>query len=353
MPRKFKERAKKVGLPPGSLVYLGERKEETKIKVVRYDKENFQEEVLEGSPDCSSLKDAKTPTWVDIVGIQDVEIVDKIGKCLELHPLVLEDILATDQRPKIEQFENYLFTTFKVFHLRKKGEDLEPEQISLILFPNLLVSFREIDSELFNPIKRRLSNEKDIIRSSGVDYLLYALLDTVIDNYFIVVDKLGEGLESLEEKAITSPVPQTIQSIHQLRRKILLLREHLWALREVITHLERGYSPLINPSLQIYFRDILDHIFNLMETTETTREILASILDIYLSSVSNRLNEVMKVLTVIATIFMPLTFIVGVYGMNLKYMPEINWKWTYPVIWAVMLITAGAMYYYFKRKGWL
>ena len=353
MPRKFKERIKKVGLPPGSPVYLGEKKGEVKIRITTYDKENFKEETLKDIPDCSSLKELQGNAWLEIIGIHEVEVVEKIGKCFELHPLVIEDILATDQRPKIEEFENYLFTTFKVFHLKGKGDDLEPEQISLILFPNLLISFREMDSEIFAPIKRRLSNPKDMIRSFGVDYLLYTIFDAVVDNYFLVVDKLGEGLENLEEKAITSPVPQTIQSIHRLRRKILLLREHLWALREVVTHLERGYAHLVDSSLQIYFRDILDHIFNLMETTETMREILASILDIYLSSVSNRLNEVMKVLTVIATIFMPLTFIVGIYGMNLKYMPEINWPYTYPVVWAVMIITTVAMYYYFKRKGWL
>ncbi|MBC7329451.1 hypothetical protein H5T88_03740 [bacterium] len=266
MPRKFKERIKKLGLPPGSSVYLGEKKGEAKIGITTYDKENFKEETLKEFPDCSSLKELNGNAWLEIIGIHEVETVEKIGKCFGLHPLVIEDILETDQRPKIEEFEDYLFTTFKVFHIAKKGDDLEPEQISLILLPNSL--------------------------------------------YFFILDKLGEGLENLEEKAITSPVPQTIQSI--------------------------------------------DHIFNLRETPETMREILASILDIYLSSVGIRLNEVMKVHTIIGTIFMPLTFIVGIYGMNLKNMPEVNWPWTYPIVWAVIIITAGSMYYYyFKRKGWL
>lgn len=353
MPRKFKHRPRKTGLPPGSLVYLGEAQGASRIRVINYDKDNIRESKLEDIEDCSTLKSQPGVTWIDFVGIHEVELVEKIGKCFDLHPLVLEDILAPDQRPKIEEFENYLFLIFKVFHLKKGGQDLEPEQISLVLSPNLLISFRERESELFQPLERRLLNPKDAIRVGGADYLLYALLDVIIDNYFLVVDKAGEGLESLEEKAITNPVPRTIQAIHHLRRKVLMLRENLWGLREVISHLERETSPFISQSLKLYFRDLLDHIFNLMETTETIREILASILDIYLSSVSNRLNEIMKVLTVIATIFMPLTFIVGIYGMNLKYMPEIEWPWTYPVVWGVMIIVAVGMYFYFKRKGWL
>lgn len=353
MPRKFRYRTKKTGLPPGSLVYLGEAQGEAKIKVINYDKEHIQEKSLEEIGDCSAFREQPGITWIDVVGIHRVELIDKIGKCFDLHPLTLEDILATDQHPKIEEFENYIFLVFKVFHLKKGGQDLEPEQISLVLFPNLLLSFREKESELLQPLEKRLANPRDAIRSAGADYLLYALIDVLIDNYFLVVDKAGEGLEYLEEKAISHPVPRTIQAIHHLRRKVLMLRENLWALREIISHLERGTPSLISPSLQLYFRDLLDHIFNLIETTETIREMLASILDIYLSSVSNRLNEVMKVLTVIATIFMPLTFIVGVYGMNFKYMPEIEWHWGYPVVWGVMIIIAVGMYLYFKRKGWL
>jgi len=353
MPRRFKDRAKKKGLPPGSLVYTGEAKDKSRIRVINYDQESIQEKTFEDFEDCAVLKGQPGTTWIDVVGIHNVELVDKIGKCFELHPLVLEDILATDQRPKIEEFENYIFIVFKVFHIKKDGQDLEPEQVSLILFPNIVISFREKESDLFHPIEKRLANPKDVIRSEGADYLLYALMDVVVDNYFLIVDKVGEGLEPLEEKAISHPFPQTIQSIHHLRGKVLMLRENLWALREVITHLERGISPLINKSLLLYFRDLLDHIFNLMETTETIREMLASILDIYLSSVSNRLNEIMKVLTVIATIFMPLTFIVGIYGMNLKYMPEIEWPYTYPVVWFVMIVSAVSMYFYFKRRGWL
>ncbi|MBC7327629.1 magnesium/cobalt transporter CorA [bacterium] len=352
MHRKFKNRRKKVGLPPGSLVYIGEPKDEVKIRVINYDKENIEKKEFKRIYDCSLLKANGGVTWIDVVGIHQVEIVQKIGECFELHPLVLEDILATDQRPKIEEFPNYIFVVFKVFHFKDGGE-LEPEQICFVLFPNLLISFQERESRIFQSIEKRLNNSKDIIRTQGVDYLFYSLLDAVIDDYFLVVDKLGEEIEPLEEKAITQPIPPTIQSIHHLRRRVLLLRENLWALRDIIAHYERGLSDLVSKELTLYFRDLRDHIFNSMETTETIREMLASVLDIYLSSVSNRLNEIMKILTVIATIFMPLTFIVGIYGMNLKYMPEINWKWTYPIVWAVMLLTAGGMYVYFKRKGWL
>lgn len=353
MPRKFKGRTKKIGLPPGSLVYIGEVRDKVRIRVVNYDKENLQDKILEDFGDCSSLKEQPGVKWIDIVGIHNVELMDKIGKCFDLHPLVLEDILATDQRPKIEEFENYIFIVFKIFHLKKEEHDLEPEQVSLLLFPNTVISFREKESELFLPLERRLGNQKDILRSSGADYLLYTLLDIAIDNYFLVVDKLGEALEPLEEKAITYPLPSTIQSIHHLRRKVMMLRENLWAMREIISHLERGTISLVNHSLKLYFRDLLDHIFNLMETTETIREMLASILDIYLSSVSNRLNQIMKVLTIIATLFMPLTFIVGVYGMNFKFMPELEWRWGYPVVWCFMIIVSVMMYLYFKRKGWL
>lgn len=353
MPRRFKDRTKKIGLPPGSLVYVGEAKDKVRIRVVNYDKENLQDKILEDFEDCSSLKEQPGVKWIDIVGIHNVELMDKIGKCFDLHPLVLEDILATDQRPKIEEFENYLFIVFKIFHLKKGEHDLEPEQVSLLLFTNTVISFREKESELFLPLERRLGNQKDILRSSGADYLLYTLLDIAIDNHFLIVDRLGEALEPLEEKAITYPLPSTIQSIHHLRRKVMMLRENLWAMREIISHLERGTISLVNHSLKLYFRDLLDHIFNLMETTETIREMLASILDIYLSSVSNRLNQIMKVLTIIATLFMPLTFIVGVYGMNFKFMPELEWRWAYPAVWGFMITVSVMMYLYFKRKGWL
>jgi magnesium transporter len=233
------------------------------------------------------------------------------------------------------------------------SNEIVTEQISLILGPNFVISFQEKKGTVFNPIRERIRNDKGRIRKMGSDYLAYSLLDLIVDNYFIIMEKLGEKIEFLEEEVVTHPTPETLQTIHHLKREMIFLRKGVWPLREVVSGLERGESSLIKESTRIYLRDVYDHTIQTIDTIETYRDMVSGMLDIYLSSISNRLNAVMKVLTIIATIFMPLTFLAGIYGMNFKYMPELTWKWGYPVLCLIMIGIGIFMLAYFKKKNWL
>ena len=354
MPKLIKKRSKKAGLPPGTLVHIGEKKAETlKITVMDYDESHFEEKGVKTIDECFIFKDKPTVTWINIDGLHQVEILEKLGECYGLHPLVLEDILNTDQRPKMEDYGEYIYIVLKDLDYDDKSSQIEPEQISLILGPNFVFSFQEREGDTFDTIRERLRNSKGRIRKMGADYLAYTLLDSIVDNYFIILEKLGEKIEFLEEKLVTQPTPETLQIIHHLKREMIFLRKAVWPLREVINGLERGESSLIKESTRIYLRDVYDHTIQTIDTIETYRDMVSGMLDIYLSSVSNRLNSVMKVLTIIATIFMPLTFLAGVYGMNFKFMPELEWRWGYPVIWLVMVGIGVCMLLYFRKKRWL
>ncbi len=354
MPRLIKKRSKKAGLPPGTLVHIGEKKSETpKITIMDYDETNFQEKEIKTIEECLLFKDKPTVTWINIDGLHQIEILEKIGECYGLHPLVLEDILNTDQRPKMEDYGDYIYIVLKMLDQGNKSNEIVTEQISLILGPNFVFSFQEKEGDVFDPIRERIRNGKGRIRKMGGDYLAYALLDSIVDNYFIILEKLSEKIEYLEEKLITRPTPETLQTIHHLKREMIFLRKAVWPLREVIGGLERNESSLIKESTKIYLRDIYDHTIQTIDTIETFRDMVSGMLDIYLSSVSNRLNSVMKVLTIIATIFMPLTFLAGIYGMNFKYMPELTWRWGYPVLWLIMIGIGIFMLAYFKKKNWL
>jgi magnesium transporter len=344
----------KVGLPPGTLVHIGERKtEKVKITVIDYDSKNFQEKEAEKIEECFPFKDKPTVTWINIDGLQEVEVVEKIGIHFGVHPLIMEDILHTGQRPKAEDLGDYLFIVLKmIYHDENEGE-IMGEQISLILGHNYVISFQEREGDVFNQIRERIRNSKGRIRRGGADYLAYTLLDAVVDHYFVILEKLGERIESLEEELVTNPTPETLQIIHTLKRNLIFLRKSVWPLREVINALERGESALITGSTGIYLRDVYDHTIQVIDTIETFRDMVSGMLDIYLSSLSNRMNEVMKVLTIMATIFIPLTFIAGIYGMNFKFMPELEWHWGYPSALIVMLIVVGFMVMYFRKKKWL
>jgi magnesium transporter len=354
MPRRIKKRSKKAGLPPGTLVHIGEQKaEEVRITVIEYDEAHFQEREIETVQECLAFKDKPTVTWINVDGIHEVEVLELLGDCFGLHPLVLEDILNTDQRPKMEDFGDYLFVVLKTFSCNDQSDELEPEQISLVLGPSFVLSFQEREGDVFNPIRERIRNGKGRIRRMGADYLAYALLDSIVDYYFIVLEQVGEKVEFLEEELVTNPTPETLQTIHNLKREMIFLRKSVWPLREVIGALERGESSLIKESTGIYLRDVYDHTIHVVDTIETFRDMISGMLDIYLSSVSNRMNEVMKVLTIIATIFIPLTLIAGIYGMNFQYMPELGWPWGYPMVWLVRLVIGALMLVYFRRRKWL
>lgn len=346
------KRSKKSGLPPGSLVHIGERKiEKTRITIIDYDQAQFQEEEVGSVEECFSFKDKPTVTWINIDGLHQTEITEKIGKHFNLHSLVLEDIVNTGQRPKMEDLGDYIFIVLKMFYYDKEGE-IESEQVSLILGPNFVISFQEREGDVFNPIRERIKATNGRIRKMGADYLVYSLMDAIVDNYFIILERLGEKIENMEEELLTNPTTETLQKIHRLKRDMILLRKSIWPLRELISDLKRAESPFIQESTGVYLRDVYDHTIQVIDTVETFRDMISGMLDIYLSSINNRMNEVMKVLTIIATIFIPLTFLAGIYGMNFRYMPELNWPWGYPIVLLVMTAVGISMMLYFRRKKW-
>lgn len=351
----LKKRSRKAGLPPGTPVHIGERKSDaTRMSQLNYNEQHLEEKELTRPEECVPFEDQAQVVWINVSGLHQVEILEKLTGCFRLHPLVLEDILNTDQRPKMEDFGDYLYIVLKTLSLSGgRVEDVESEQVSLILGTNFVLSFQEKEGPLFEGIRDRLRNGKGRLRTMGPDYLVHALLDTIIDHYFVVLEKLGEKIEYLEEELVTRPTPVTLREMHKLKRDVIFLRKSFWPLREVIGNLERRESPLIKESTVIYLRDIYDHTIQVIDNIETFRDMLSGMLDIYLTSISNRMNEVMKVLTIIATLFIPLTFIVGLYGMNFKYMPELSWPWGYPLVLLLMLGVTVFMLAYFRRKKWI
>jgi magnesium transporter len=286
--------------------------------------------------------------------LQDIKLLGSLGECYRLHPLILEDILNTDQRPKSDDMESYIFVVLKMLDFNSAGMEIISEQVSIVFGRNFVISIQEgREGDLFEPLRERIRSGKGSIRKLGPDYLAYSLLDTIIDHYFLILEKFAERIETLEENVVSDPGPETLRHIHNLKREMIFLRKSAWPLREVIYGLEKSESDLIRPTTKIFLRDIYDHAVHIIDSIETYREMLSSMLDIYLSSVSNRMNQVMKVLTIIATIFMPLTFLAGIYGMNFRFMPELGWRWGYPLILFIMLGVGAVMLYFFNKKKWL
>jgi len=354
MLRFLKKRSKKVGLPPGTLVHIGEKKIDTvKITIIDYDEKQFQEKEVKTIEECFPFKDKPTVTWINIAGLHQVDIIEKLGNHFDLHPLLLEDIVNTEQRPKIEDFGEYLFFIFKMLKYYETEKEIQGDQVSLVLGSNFVISIQESERDVFNPIRARIRSDKGRIKKRGPDYLTYSLIDAIVDAYFVVLENVGEIIEDIETELVTNPTLETLQAIHHLKREMIFLRKSVWPLREIISHLERSESQLIQETTAIYLRDVYDHTIQVIDTIETFRDMLSGMLDMYLSSISNKMNEIMKVLTIIATVFIPLTFIAGIYGMNFRYMPELEWRWGYPVIWLAIVVISAAMAVYFRRKQWL
>ena len=354
MPRLIKTRSRKAGLPPGTPMHIGEKKSErTRIRVLHYDEAQAAEIEFERIEDCAALRAGAGVSWIHVTGVHDVALLEKLGQCFGLHPLVLEDISNTDQRPKMEDYGDYLYIVLKMLHDGTPAGEVHSEQVSIILGPDFVLSFEEAEPTVFGPVRDRLLTDRAHIRRHGADYLAYSLLDSVVDNYFAVLEKIGEHIEQLQDEMLKSPTRTTQQALHHLRAETILLRRSVWPLREVLGGLERGRSSLVREGTQVYLRDVYDHTAHVIDTIETFRDMVAGLHDIYLMSLSNRMNEVMKVLTIIATIFMPLSFIAGVYGMNFRHMPELDWHWGYPLALGLMLAIAAGMLIYFRRKKWL
>ena len=354
MAKSFRRMARKVGMPPGSLVYTGEKGHlPAKITITRYNEQTIVERQLDSFTECQLVGDPGEVTWINVTGISKVTDLERVGECFKIHPLVLEDILEVGQRPKVEDYEEYLYIVLNAIQPVAEGAELVAEEISLVLGPNYLLSFYTGDDDLYAPIRERLLQAKGRIRKLGADYLAYTLIDLVVDNYFVELEKFGDQMESLEDEVVANPSPRTLHDVHQFKNDMIMLRKSLWPLREVIARLERRESPLISENLGKYFRDVYDHTIIAIDTVETYRDILSGMLDIYLSSMSNRLNSIMKVLTIIATIFMPLTFITSLYGMNFKHMPELQWEYGYFMVLGMIVVIAVAMLEYFRRKRWI
>ena len=354
MPRFIKRTSKKAGLPPGTLVHIGERKaEEVRIRILDYDEVQFEEKEAKTVEECFPFKEKPTVTWINIDGIHQVDIIEKLGNHFGLHPLLLEDILNTEQRPKMEDFDNYLFVVLKMLTYDDKSHEIQAEQVSIVVGFNFVISFQEQRGDVFDQIRERIRKNKGRIRKAKADYLAYALIDSVVDSYFLILEKLGEQIEDVEEELVKDPAPTTMEIIHGLKKEMIFLRKSIWPLRELVNGLQRGDSPLIHKTTYVYLRDVYDHTIQVIDTVESFRDMVSGMLDVYLSSVSNKMNEVMKVLTIFAVIFIPLTFIAGIYGMNFEFMPELKWRMGYFLALIVMASIAGIMLFRFKKKGWL
>lgn len=333
---------------------MGEKKtEKTRIEIIDYDEKNMLKKEVETIEECFPFRDEPTVTWINIDGLHDVDLIEKIGQHFDIHSLVLEDILHTGQRPKTEDFGKYIYIVLRSLSYDEPEDEILEDQISLLLGSNYVISLQEKIGDEFNPVRDRIRSGRFQIKQRKADFVAYSLIDAIVDNYFLILEKIGEKIESLAEELLDNPTPATLQTIHHLKRKLITLRKSVWPLREVIGELERGESSLFDKSTVIYLKDVHDHTIQVIDTIETYRDMVSGMLDIYLSNLSNRLNEVMKVLTIIATIFIPLTFVAGIYGMNFEFMPELKWRWGYFAICGVMLLIGIGMVFYFRKKKWL
>ncbi|HLB59260.1 MAG TPA: magnesium/cobalt transporter CorA [Bdellovibrionota bacterium] len=355
MVRKFlKKTAKgKVGLSPGTLVYVGESRETpVTLDLIDYDETHLEEKVVENPEELLAYRDKPTVTWVNINGVHRVDLVEKLGAIFNLHPLTLEDILHLGQRPKYEDYGEYLFVVLKTIQY-DEVTGLSDEQLGLVLSKKFLLTFQERPSGIFDNVKKRIHKEGGRIRKMKMDYLAYSLVDGVVDHYFVILEKMEERLEANEAELQTNPTPETLSKVHQLKRDMLFIRKSIWPLREVLNGLLRGETAFFSKPVLPYLKDVYDHAIEVNDNLDAFRDMLSGQTELYLSGLEQKTNEVIKVLTIITTIFIPLSFIAGIYGMNFKFMPELNWRWGYHTIWGLMIFLGVTMIFYFKRKRWI
>ncbi len=347
--------ADKSGLPPGTLVHIGEKHgSECKISITQYNTDTLIRHDTVSIAEMKQLKSTGVITWINVDGLSDIHIVESIGQKLNIHPLVLEDILSTHQRPKLEEYEDYLYMVIKGISLdQKKIFSLQYEQISILLLSNCVVTFKEKTDDTFDSIYNRLQNSNGRLRQFGSDYLAYVILDTIVDEYFVVEDNLDEIIDPLEDNILFNSNKAILQTVQQIRRGLISMKRNISPLRELLAAIQRADTPLLQEKTLRYYGDVYDHVLRVTDSLESYRERISAMHDIYLSSISNKLNETMKVLTIFASIFIPLTFIAGIYGMNFEYMPELKWRWAYPTIWVVFITIGVGLLILFKRKKWM
>jgi magnesium transporter len=336
-------------------VHVGEKTtEKTKITIIHYDEKSSVKQIAQDVEECFPEKHPSPGVaWINVDGVQDTELIKKLGDAYKLHPLTVEDILNTDQHPKLEDFDDYLFVVMKMIRPDDGSMLFQSEQLSMVIGQAFVLTFRESEVDIFDSVRERILSGKGRIRSRGPDYLAYALVDVVVDHYFLLLEDIEERLEKLESTLLVEPEIDAMSDIQLMKRELLYLRRSVWPLREVIAGLQRGESELVRDSTQIYLRDVYDHTIQIMDTIESFRDLLVGILDLHLSTISNRMNTIMKVLTIIATIFIPLSFVAGVYGMNFELMPELRWRWGYPAVLTFMGLAGALMLFFFKKKKWI
>lgn len=352
--KKKKKSSMKLGMPPGSMIHIGEQKvEKVKITLAEYDAAEAETCEINSVEEIEPYTDTPKVTWVNVCGLHETDFLKQIGEKFNIHPLVLEDILNTETRPKIEITDDYIFIVLKLLNYNPEDKSVESEQVSLILGNTFVFSFLEKNDNIFNPLRERIINQASKVRKSGCDFLFYALMDIIVDNYYLVLEKTDDDIDYLDDSLINNSGQIQIKEIHSLKRRLIALRRNTWPLRELFSQLIREDSKLINETTEPFLRDLLDHTIHVTESIDSFRETANTLMETYLSLSSNKMNEVMKVLTIIATIFIPLTFIVGIYGMNFQHMPELEWEWAYYGVWAIMIAVAVVMLLFFRRKKWL
>ncbi len=345
---------KKAGLPPGTLVHIGNKHtNETKISVIDYSAEHVQRIECKNVEDCFVYKDTESLSWINITSLNDISIIEKIGAAFNLHHLLLEDVLNTQHRPKLEDFDDYIFISLKMLGVTKDGKGIVSEQVSLVLGSTWILSFQEIEGDVFNPLRVRMENIKSAARNKHIDYLLYRILDTIVDNYFFVTENISDRFLKLEETALKASDGNTLNEIQRLKRQIIQVRKTISPLRDVVSTLQKDELEVISAETNRYIKDVYDHLIQLIDTLDTQRDLVGGIMELYLTGVSNKMNQVMQLLTIISTIFIPLTFIAGIYGMNFTYMPELQSRYGYFIVWGVMIAIFIVMIMFFKRKKWL
>ncbi|BAY25390.1 magnesium and cobalt transport protein CorA [Calothrix sp. NIES-2100] len=358
-PSLIKEFYQQPGNIPGTLI-IDENAEYPEIILIDYNQQDYNRRKIEVPEECVPYLDTTSVTWVDVQGLGNQDILQRVGKIFDLHPLVLEDIVNVPERPKTEDYEDQLLIIARMVVPKENAFGFHSEQVSFILGKNYLLTVQEEpEHDCFEAVRSRIEKSKGIIRKSKADYLTYALLDAIIDGFFPVLERYGEQIEDLEEEVIIKPTQKTLQKIYKIKRELLQLRRAIWPQRDVMSSLMRDSGEMISDEVRIYLRDCYDHAVQVIDMVETYRELTSGLMDVYLSAVSNKMNEIMKLLTVVSSIFIPLTFVAGIYGMNFNTekspynMPELNWYWGYPMCWAIMLAIAGGLLFFFWRRGWL
>lgn len=342
---------------PGTITYIGpEVALKTKIRKIQYNDKMFSDKPVKSLQECLPANGPeKQVNWLDVDGIHEISLIEKLGKLYNLHPLLLEDVVNTEHKPKLEIYDTgHLFLTLKMLHVETESPIcISSEHVSFVLTDNYLISFQEeLTSDIFTPVLKRLEASVGKTRRNGADYLLFALMDIIVDNYFIVLEKLGDNLDQAEDQVIRGTENMSLTELYSLKRELTTVRRQIWPLRDMISQLMREDNPQIGKDVIPYYRDLYDHTMQVLDTIDSYRELVASLADVHLSTISNKMNSVMKTLTIFSAVFMPLTFIVGVYGMNFEYMPELKMRYGYFYVWGLMAVVTTGLIFYFRSKKW-